>query len=50
MFEGIEANGGLALGGFGAGAVLGIAAIGGDLFIGRHGLLGLLGTEDVARW
>ena len=31
VFEGIEADGGLALGGGGAGAVLGVGAIGGDL-------------------
>jgi hypothetical protein len=36
VFEGIEANGGLAFGGFGAGAELGIAAIGGALFAGCH--------------
>jgi hypothetical protein len=36
MLEGIEANGGLAFGGFGAGAQLGVAAIGGELFAGSH--------------
>jgi hypothetical protein len=50
VFEGIEASGGLAFGGFGASAALGILAIGGNLFIGRHGLLGLLRTEDSACW
>ena len=34
VFEGIEADGGLAFGGFGAGAELGVAAIGGALFAG----------------
>jgi hypothetical protein len=38
-FKGIEANGGLAVGGFGAGAALSIAAIGGALFwAGQHRL------------
>jgi hypothetical protein len=37
VFEAIEANGGLAFGGFGAGAELGVAAIGGTLFAGSHG-------------
>jgi hypothetical protein len=50
VFEGVEANGGLAFGGFGAGAALCISAISGNLFIGRHGLLGLLRTEDSACW
>jgi hypothetical protein len=45
VFERIEPNGGLAFGGFGAGAELSVAAVGGDLFIGRHGLLGLLGRK-----
>jgi hypothetical protein len=34
VFEGIEANGGFAFGGFGAGAELGIAAVGGALLAG----------------
>ena len=36
VFEGIEAGGGLALGGFGAGTVLGVPAIGFDLQFGGH--------------
>jgi hypothetical protein len=36
VLEGIEANGGLAFGGFGAGAELGVTAIGGALFAGSH--------------
>jgi hypothetical protein len=36
VFEGIAANGGLAFGGFGAGAELGIPAIGGALLAGGH--------------
>jgi hypothetical protein len=36
VFEAIEANGGLAFGGFGAGAELGVAAVGGNLFFGGH--------------
>jgi hypothetical protein len=36
VFEAIEANGGLTLGGFGAGGLLGVAAIGGNLFFGGH--------------
>jgi hypothetical protein len=36
MLEGIEADGGLACGGFGAGAQLGVAAIGGALSAGSH--------------
>jgi hypothetical protein len=48
VFEGIEADGGLAFGGFGAGAVLGIAAVGVDLFFGGHGFLRLLTRRDGA--
>jgi hypothetical protein len=36
VFEAIEANGGLAFRGFGAGAELGVAAIGGALFAGGY--------------
>jgi hypothetical protein len=36
VFEGIEATGGLALGGFGTGAELGVTAVGGNLFLGGH--------------
>jgi hypothetical protein len=49
VFEGIEADGGLAFGGFGAGAELGIAAIGGDLLAGSHGFLRLLTRKVGAR-
>ncbi len=48
VFEGIGADGGLALGGFGAGAVLGVAAIGGDLFVGGHWFVRLLTRKDGA--
>jgi len=37
VFQGVEANGGLALRGFGAGAFEGIAWIGFELFRGDHG-------------
>jgi hypothetical protein len=36
VFEAIEAHGGLAFGGFGAGAEFGVATVGGDLFSGGH--------------
>lgn len=36
MFQGVEAGRGFAFGGARAGAVLGVAAIGFDLFFGRH--------------
>jgi hypothetical protein len=49
MLEGIEANGGLAFGGFGAGAQLGVAAIGGDLLFGGH-VLRLLTRKVSAGW
>jgi hypothetical protein len=37
MFEGIQANGGLAFGGLGAGGFEGIGTVGVDLFLGSHG-------------
>jgi len=46
VFEGIEANGGLAFGGFGAGAELGVAAVGVDLCFGCHIVCSL---ERIAR-
>jgi hypothetical protein len=36
MFEGIEANGGLAFGGLGAGGFEGVRAVGVNLFLGSH--------------
>ena len=48
VFEGIGADGGLALGGLGAGAVLSVAAIGGDLFVGGHWFVRLLTRKDSA--
>ena len=45
MFEGIEAGGGLALGGFGTGAVLGVPAIGFDLQFGGHDGAGSFRSE-----
>ncbi len=50
VFEGVEASGGLAFGGFGAGAALRVAAIGGNLFFGCHGFLRLLTRKVGARW
>jgi len=49
MFEGIEADGGLALGGFGAGAALGVPAIGFDLQFGGHNGARFL-SDEVAPW
>jgi hypothetical protein len=49
MLEGIEADGGLAFGGFGAGAQLGVAAIGVDLLFGGHDLR-LLTRKVSAGW
>ena len=47
--EGIEADGGLALGGFGPGAELGVPAIGFDLPFGGHDGARFL-SEEVAPW
>ena len=47
--EGIKADGGLALGGFGAGAVLGVPAIGFDLQFGGHDGARFL-SEKIAPW
>jgi hypothetical protein len=49
MLEGIEANGGLAFGGLGTGAQLGVAAIGVDLLFGGH-VLRLLRRKVSAGW
>ena len=50
MAEGIEADGGLALGGFGAGAALGIPAIGFDLQFGGHDGARFLSEEIAPQW
>ena len=47
--EGIKADGGFALGGFGAGAALGVPAIGFDLQFGGHSGARFL-SEEIAPW
>ena len=47
--EGIEADGGLALGSLGAGAALGVPAIGFDLQFGGHNGARFL-SEEIAPW